>query len=135
MDNSKSTENLTNEVKLEEKKIEETTQNVVVENESSNSDKSEEKTENKVTENSTEQKVEEVKETKEETKEEKKEDEIVLTHLNKDFTYELMSIPTVSAEEYRLVTFVILWARRNNIHYEFYKKGNIYLTKGKLSDV
>lgn len=134
MDNSKSTENLTNEVKLEEKKIEETTQNVVVENESSNSDKSEEKTENKVTENSTEQKVEEVKETKEETKEEKKEDEIVLTHLNKDFTYELMSIPTVSAEEYRLVTFVILWARRNNIHYEFDKKGNIYLTKGKLSE-
>ena len=61
-------------------------------------------------------------------------DEIKLTHLDKDFIYELMAIPTVSNAEYRLVTFIILWARRNNIKYEFDDYGNVYLTKGEVKD-
>lgn len=63
-----------------------------------------------------------------------KEDEIKLTHLNEDFVYELMSIPTLSESEYRLVTFVILWARRNGIKYEFDTYGNVYLTKGEVAE-
>ena len=57
-----------------------------------------------------------------------------LTHLNKDFVYELMSIPTLSESEYRLITFIVLWARRNNIKYEFDTYGNLYLTKGEISN-
>lgn len=60
--------------------------------------------------------------------------EMKLTHLNEDFVYELMSIPTMSSHEYRLVTFIVLWARRNNIDYEFDNYGNLYLTKGELSE-
>lgn len=68
------------------------------------------------------------------TTDEKKEDEMKLTHLNKDFVYELMSVPSNSGNEYRMVTFIVLWARRNNIDYEFDDYGNLYLTKGKLAD-
>lgn len=60
--------------------------------------------------------------------------EMSLTHLDKDFVYELMSIPTLSSNEYRLVTFIILWARRNGIKYEFDTYGNVYLTKGTLGE-
>lgn len=65
---------------------------------------------------------------------EDKKDELVLTHLNKDFIYDVMSTPSNSYAEYRLVTFVILWARRNHIKYEFDDYGNIYLTKGELAE-
>lgn len=68
------------------------------------------------------------------TKNIKEEDVFNLTHLNKDFIYELMSVPTSSSNEYRLVTFIILWARRNNIKYEFDDYGNIYLTKGEVKE-
>ena len=61
-------------------------------------------------------------------------DELNLTHLDKDFVYELMSVPTLSSHEYRLVTFIILWARRNNIEYEFDDYGNVYLTKGTVNE-
>ena len=64
----------------------------------------------------------------------KEEDILSLTHLDKDFVYELMSVPTSSSNEYRLVTFIILWARRNNIHYEFDDYGNVYLTKGEVKE-
>lgn len=57
-----------------------------------------------------------------------------LTHLDKEFIYELMSVPTYSRSEYRLTTFIILWARRNNIDYEFDAYGNIMLTKGTLDE-
>ena len=60
--------------------------------------------------------------------------ELKLTHLDKDFVYDLMSVPSKSNAEYRLVTFVILWARRNGIKYEFDDYGNVYLTKGELSE-
>ena len=89
-------------------------------------------TQTQTTETSTEPKKEEVKvvtPTKIEVK-----DEISLTHLNKDFVYELMSIPTLSSNEYRLITFIILWARRNGIKYEFDEYGNVYLTKGELAE-
>lgn len=68
------------------------------------------------------------------TVDKKEENELKLTHLDKDFIYEVMSIPTVSSAEYRLVTFIVLWARKNGIKYEFDDYGNVYLTKGKLED-
>ena len=71
---------------------------------------------------------------KEEVKVEEKKDELTLTHLDKDFIYEVMSIPTVSSAEYRLVTFIVLWARKNGIKYEFDDYGNVYLTKGELAE-
>lgn len=61
-----------------------------------------------------------------------REDDMNLSFMDKDFIYECMSVPTYSEMEYRMVTFIILWARRNNIKYEFDDFGNIYLTKGKL---
>lgn len=87
-------------------------------------------------------KNQEVKEEKKETTTtavtvvEKKEEkvELKLTHLDKDFIYDVMSVPTVSNAEYRLVSFIILWARRNGIKYEFDDYGNVYLTKGELSE-
>ena len=66
--------------------------------------------------------------------EKKDENALSLTHLDEKFVYELMSVPTSSSNEYRLVTFIILWARRNNIHYEFDDYGNVYLTKGEIKD-
>lgn len=63
-----------------------------------------------------------------------KEDEFKLAFLNKDFVYECMSVPTYSKKEYRMVTFIILWARRNHVKYEFDDFGNIYLTKGELAE-
>lgn len=61
-------------------------------------------------------------------------DEFNLKYIKKELAYEVMSTPTVSSHEYRLTTFIILWARRNNINYEFDEYGNIYLTKGKLKE-
>ena len=66
--------------------------------------------------------------------EKKDENALSLTHLDEKFVYELMSVPTSSSNEYRLVTFIILWARRNNIHYEFDDYGNVYLTKGEIKE-
>ena len=65
---------------------------------------------------------------------EKKSDEIKLAFLDKDFVYQCMSVPTYSKKEYRMVTFIILWARRNKVKYEFDDFGNIYLTKGELGE-
>lgn len=64
----------------------------------------------------------------------KEEDEIKLEFLEKEFVYDLMSVPTKSNEEYRMVTYVTMWARRNGIKYEFDDYGNIYLTKGELEE-
>lgn len=63
-----------------------------------------------------------------------KDDDMGLVYLDKDFVYDCMSVPSYSKKEYRMVTFIILWARRNNIKYEFDDFGNIYLTKGELSE-
>lgn len=63
-----------------------------------------------------------------------KDDDMNLGYLDKEFVYECMSVPTYSKKEYRMVAFIILWARRNKITYEFDNFGNIYLTKGELSE-
>lgn len=63
-----------------------------------------------------------------------REDDMKLAYLDKDFVYECMSIPTHSELEYRMVIFIILWARRNGVKYEFDDFGNIYLTKGELAE-
>lgn len=63
-----------------------------------------------------------------------KDDEMKLVLLDKDFVYECMAVPTYSKKEFRMVTFIILWARRNGIKYEFDDFGNVYLTKGTLED-
>lgn len=139
MNNSQSTEILTTDKQLENEVVNVTTPTTseatndasknVSETEVKDSSTSENTTNEKTTETSTNSEVK-----VDEKKEENEEDELKLTHLNKDFVYELMSIPTVSREEYRLVTFIILWARRNGIYYEFDKKGNVYLTKGEVNE-
>lgn len=63
-----------------------------------------------------------------------RDDDMKLVYLDKDFVYDCMSVPTYSKREYRMVTFIILWARRNGINYEFDDFGNVYLTKGKLDE-
>lgn len=61
-------------------------------------------------------------------------DEIELNHMDTNFVLECMSVPSHSKLEYRMVAFIILWARRNNVKYEFDDYGNLYLTKGELAD-
>lgn len=134
MNNSQSKEILPTEKQLENKNVVDnstTSTNVSEETKTSNVNETKEEKTTAITapsENTKEKNVTTVDDTK------KEEDVLTLTHLNKDFIYEVMSIPTVSKEEYRLVTFIILWARRNGIYYEFDKKGNVYLTKGKVGD-
>lgn len=48
--------------------------------------------------------------------------------------YEVMQVPSYSRYEFRMITYIMLWARKNNIDYKIDKKGNIYLTKGKLEE-
>lgn len=62
------------------------------------------------------------------------EPKIELKNMTLDHILDVMSIPTYSKEEVRMVSFIILWARRNNVEYEFDAYGNVYLTKGKLND-
>ena len=59
---------------------------------------------------------------------------IKLNYLDPKFVLECLSVPTHSGKEYRLVTYIMLWARRNSIKYEFDSYGNIYLTKGVLEE-
>lgn len=61
-------------------------------------------------------------------------DDMELAYLNQDFVLETMSIPSNSRNEFRLVVYVIQFARRNGIDYEFDSYGNVYLTKGKLAE-
>jgi hypothetical protein len=63
-----------------------------------------------------------------------RDDDMKLLYLDKDFVYDCMSVPTHSKLEYRMVVFIILWARKNGIKYEFDDFGNVYLTKGKLAE-
>ena len=57
-----------------------------------------------------------------------------LKKLNKDFAYELMAVPTYSGMEHRMVAFILLFAEKNKISYQFDNYGNIYLTKGELAE-
>lgn len=85
----------------------------------------------------TEKEVETTKDssTQEDVKEEgATKDVIDLKYIKESLAYDVMSTPTVSSHEYRLIIYIILWARRNNIKYEFDEYGNIYLTKGELNE-
>lgn len=87
---------------------------------------------------STETKVEETStattEVTKTTNEVKEENKLQLTHIDKDFAYDLFSVPSCSGFEYRMVTFIMLWAKRKNIKYEFDTYGNLYLTKGEIGE-
>lgn len=48
--------------------------------------------------------------------------------------YEVMQVPSCSHYEFRMATYIMLWARKRGIDYKFDKKGNIYLTKGKAEE-
>lgn len=61
-------------------------------------------------------------------------DDMELSYLNKDFVLDIMSVPSNSHNEFRLVVYVIQFAKRNGIDYEFDDYGNVYLTKGKLAE-
>lgn len=63
-----------------------------------------------------------------------RDDEMNLMYLDKDFVYDCMAVPTHSLLEYRMVVFIVLWAKRNGIKHEFDTYGNIYLTKGELAE-
>lgn len=70
----------------------------------------------------------------ESSKQEKTESDVKLNFIDKDFLLDCMSVPTHSKLEYRMVAYIIMWARRNNITYEFDEFGNVYLTKGELEE-
>ena len=55
-------------------------------------------------------------------------------HIDVHELYEVMQVPSCSRYEFRMAAYIILWARKNNIDYKFDKKGNVYLTKGKLEE-
>lgn len=61
-------------------------------------------------------------------------DGIGLKAMTKDFIMDVMSVPASSYNEYRMVTYIMLWCRARGIKYEFDTKGNIYLTKGELAE-
>lgn len=109
-------------------KVENTSGNDTNATETTNVEESKEtKVEETVVEDVTE--VEEVQEI-----DDPRDDDMALDYLDKDFVYECMAVPTHSKEEWRMVEFIILWARRNKITYEFDDFGNVYLTKGELAE-
>jgi hypothetical protein len=55
-------------------------------------------------------------------------------HIDVKELYEVMQVPSCSNYEFRMAAYIILWARRNGVDYKFDKKGNVYLTKGKLEE-
>lgn len=61
-------------------------------------------------------------------------EEIILKKLDRNLAFDLMSVPTYSGYEFRMVSFITLWAVKNNISYEFDNYGNLYLTKGELEE-
>ena len=60
--------------------------------------------------------------------------DVDMDYIDPNFLIDCMSVPTHSELEYRMVAYIVMWARRNNILYEFDEFGNIYLTKGELDD-
>lgn len=57
-----------------------------------------------------------------------------LKNMSEEFICDVMSVPACSSSEYRMVTYIIMWARKRGIRYDFDKKGNIYLTKGEIGE-
>lgn len=57
-----------------------------------------------------------------------------LKNLDAKLMYEMMAVPTYSDYEYRMTTWLILWARKHNIEHTFDDYGNLYFIKGKPSE-
>ena len=58
-------------------------------------------------------------------------DGVEVKDLDLKLTYDVMATPTQSGNEFRMVTFLVMWARKNGVKYEFDDYGNLYLTKGE----
>lgn len=76
-------------------------------------------------------KTEDISEEEKENKLRKEVASLDLKSLNVPLMYEMMSVPTYSDYEYRMVTWLILWARKHNIEHSFDDYGNLYFVKGK----
>lgn len=61
-------------------------------------------------------------------------DGIKLDCLDKELAYEMMSMPTYSGHESRFVTYLVLWARKHGISYQFDDYGNLYFKKGEVKE-
>lgn len=86
------------------------------------------------TANSTNTESKELTEEEKENNMRKEVDALNLPNLDVKLMYEMMSVPTYSNYEYRMVTYLILWARKNNIEHKFDDYGNLYFIKGKPKD-
>lgn len=73
-------------------------------------------------------------ESTEKTEDSKGKSKLALKRLDESFVYDVMQVPTATHHEYRMVMFIIIWAKRNNINYEMDDYGNLYLTKGVLDE-
>lgn len=81
-------------------------------------------------------KEKEKKETPEELENKKREEvfNLGLQYLDTKLMYEMMAVPTCSDYEYRMVTYLILWARKHGIQHHFDDYGNLYFVKGKPTE-
>jgi len=70
----------------------------------------------------------------EKTEAELRNDDFGLKYADKKMLYEVMSVPSLSGYEYRMVTYLVMWARKHNVQYEFDNYGNLYFTKGELKE-
>ena len=61
-------------------------------------------------------------------------EDLKLNCLDEHLVYNVMSTPSKSRAEYRMQTFIILWAKENGVEYDVDEKGNIYLTKGIVKE-
>lgn len=61
-------------------------------------------------------------------------DGVKVKDLDLHLTHDVMSTPTQSRNEFRMVTFLVMWARKNGVQYEFDDYGNLYFTKGSPKD-
>lgn len=136
-----------NETKVEENEIEsESTDNdesvtdaeIISESDdtddASSSDKEESATEGEKTEKEVERKVPEVLANDTPPLAKKDEKPLALKYLDIDFVFDCLSVPTHSSAEYRMVTFIMMWAKANNVKIEFDTYGNVYLTKGEIAE-
>jgi putative aminopeptidase FrvX len=92
--------------------------------------------EHKEVETTSSTKKEEKKETPEEEENRRREEvfNLGLEHLDTKLMYEMMAVPTCSDYEYRMVTYLILWARKHGIQHHFDDYGNLYFVKGKPTE-
>ena len=58
----------------------------------------------------------------------------MLKRLDERFVYDVLSVPSAYKAEYRMVTYIMLWAIQHGIEYELDDYGNIYLTKDSVAE-